>query len=92
MASIDVIQLKNDNRVEGADVYVPEPSFSLGKSPSQNGLSASQVPIGTGGLGEGTPKVLQFQLLDLFFHKIIMLSLSFCLFPSFCSDSLSRLS
>lgn len=57
VASAEVILDKSDNQVEGADVYVPEPSFAVGKSPSQNGLSAEQMPPGTGGLGEGTPKV-----------------------------------
>ncbi|KAL0430112.1 UNVERIFIED_CONTAM: Serine/threonine-protein kinase PRP4 [Sesamum radiatum] len=47
---------KSENRLEGADTYIPESSFSLGKSPSQNGFSALQVPSGTGGLGEGSPK------------------------------------
>ncbi|KAK6157656.1 hypothetical protein DH2020_011904 [Rehmannia glutinosa] len=52
----EVLSEKTDNRVEVADIYVPEPSFSVGKSPSQNGLSALQMPTGTGGLGEGSPK------------------------------------
>ncbi|KAL0380751.1 UNVERIFIED_CONTAM: Serine/threonine-protein kinase PRP4 [Sesamum angustifolium] len=47
---------KSENRLEGADTYIPESSFSLGKSPSQNGFIALQVPSGTGGLGEGSPK------------------------------------
>ncbi|KAL0463620.1 UNVERIFIED_CONTAM: Serine/threonine-protein kinase PRP4, partial [Sesamum latifolium] len=47
---------KSENRLEGADTYIPESSFSLGKSPSQNGFPALQVPSGTGGLGEGSPK------------------------------------
>lgn len=57
VASAEVIVEKSDNQVEVADVYVPEPSFAVGKSPSQNGLSADQMPPRTGGLGEGTPKV-----------------------------------
>ncbi|KAL8470602.1 hypothetical protein ACS0TY_033236 [Phlomoides rotata] len=56
VASAEVILDQSDNQVEGADVYVPEQSFAVGKSPSQNGLSADQIPPGTGGLGEGTPK------------------------------------
>ncbi|KAH6815058.1 Protein kinase superfamily protein [Perilla frutescens var. frutescens] len=55
-ASAEVISEKSDNQVEGADVYVPEPSFAVGKSPSQNGLSTIEIPTGTGELGEGTPK------------------------------------
>ncbi|KAK6134076.1 hypothetical protein DH2020_032173 [Rehmannia glutinosa] len=56
VTSAEVLSEKTDNRVEVADIYVPEPSFSVGKSPSQNGLSALQMPTGTGGLGEGSPK------------------------------------
>ncbi|KAL6538942.1 hypothetical protein OROMI_025268 [Orobanche minor] len=56
VASAEVISGKTDNRVEGADIYVPESSFSVGKSPSQNGLSALQMPTVTGGLGGGSPK------------------------------------
>lgn len=63
VASPEVILEKSDNQVEGADIYVPEPSFAVGKSPSQNGLSAAQMPTGTGGLGEGTPKVFQLPLI-----------------------------
>ncbi|KAL9148975.1 hypothetical protein ABFS82_12G079200 [Erythranthe guttata] len=55
VASDEAVPLKVDNRMEVADNYVPEKSFSLGKSPSENGLSF-QLPTGTGGLGEGTPK------------------------------------
>ncbi|KAL8035204.1 hypothetical protein ABFX02_12G082200 [Erythranthe guttata] len=55
VASDEAVPLKIDNRMEVAANYVPEQSFSLGKSPSQNGLSF-QLPTGTGGLGEGTPK------------------------------------
>ncbi|PIN05947.1 U4/U6-associated splicing factor PRP4 [Handroanthus impetiginosus] len=56
VASAEIMQEKTDNRLEGTDLYVPEPSFSVGKSPSQNGLSDFQKSAGTGGLGEGTPK------------------------------------
>lgn len=57
VTSAEVIPETSDNQVEGADDYVPEPSFAVGKSPSQNGLSAVEMPTGTGGLGDGTPKV-----------------------------------
>ncbi|KAL6571006.1 hypothetical protein OROGR_000556 [Orobanche gracilis] len=56
VASTEVISGKTDNRVEGADIYVPESSFSVGKLPSQNGLSALQIPTLAGGLGGGSPK------------------------------------
>ncbi|CAA0808997.1 Protein kinase superfamily protein [Striga hermonthica] len=56
VASVEVFREKSDHRVEGADTYVPEPSFSVGKSPAQNGLSVPQQTTGTGGLGEGSPK------------------------------------
>ncbi|KAK4410330.1 Serine/threonine-protein kinase PRP4 [Sesamum angolense] len=54
--SAEIAPEKSENRLEGADTYIPESSFSLGKSPSQNGFIALQVPSGTGGLGEGSPK------------------------------------
>ncbi|CAA3006103.1 serine threonine- kinase prpf4B [Olea europaea subsp. europaea] len=55
VASPDMVE-NVDGTAEGADVYVAEPSFSVGKSPSQKGLSALERSTGTGGLGEGTPK------------------------------------
>ncbi|XP_024463134.2 uncharacterized protein LOC18101498 isoform X5 [Populus trichocarpa] len=45
-----------DGRTDGADVYVIETSFSVGKSPLQNGIQASKRTSGTTGLGEGSPK------------------------------------
>lgn len=48
-----VTDLKND----GTDTYDDDPSFSVGKSPPQNGHPASERASGAGGLGEGTPKV-----------------------------------
>uniref|UniRef100_A0A6N2MXK7 non-specific serine/threonine protein kinase n=4 Tax=Salix viminalis TaxID=40686 RepID=A0A6N2MXK7_SALVM len=46
-----------DGRTDGADVYVAETSFSVGKSPSQNGIQvASERTSGAAGLGEGSPK------------------------------------
>ncbi|XP_034902675.1 uncharacterized protein [Populus alba] len=45
-----------DGRTDGADVYVIETSFSVGKSPVQNGIQASKRTSGTAGLGEGSPK------------------------------------
>ncbi|XP_011077099.1 serine/threonine-protein kinase prpf4B [Sesamum indicum] len=56
VVSAENVPEKSENRLEGADTYIPESSFSLGKSPSQNGFSALQVPSGAGGLGEGSPK------------------------------------
>lgn len=49
-----------DGRTDGADVYVIETSFSVGKSPVQNGIQASKRTSGTAGLGEGSPKVCPF--------------------------------
>lgn len=52
-----------DGRTDGADVYVAETSFSVGKSPSQNGIQvASERTSGAAGLGEGSPKVCSFCL------------------------------
>ncbi|CAK7326550.1 unnamed protein product [Dovyalis caffra] len=45
-----------DGRTDGADVYVAETSFSVGKSPSQNGIQAPDRTSGAAGLGEGSPK------------------------------------
>ncbi|KAG8366596.1 hypothetical protein BUALT_Bualt17G0096300 [Buddleja alternifolia] len=57
VASADVIPENIDSRVEGTDIFVAEPSFSVGKSPSPSGRSAFERSTGTGGgLGEGTPK------------------------------------
>lgn len=64
VASAEVQPENSDNQVEGADDYVPESSFAVGKSPSQNGLSTVEMPTGTGGLGEGTPKVFMLLLVQ----------------------------
>ncbi|KAL2542628.1 Protein kinase superfamily protein [Abeliophyllum distichum] len=45
-----------EGHAENEDAYVANPSFSIGKSPSQNGLSAFERVPGTGGLGKGTPQ------------------------------------
>ncbi|CAI9785362.1 unnamed protein product [Fraxinus pennsylvanica] len=55
VAATDLVE-NVDGQAESADVYIADPSFSVGKSPSQNGLSALERPTGIGGLGEGTPK------------------------------------
>lgn len=45
-----------DGRKEVADDLIVEPSFSVGKSPQPNGLSARHKPSDAGGLGAGSPK------------------------------------
>ncbi|KAF5467641.1 hypothetical protein F2P56_011873 [Juglans regia] len=55
VAATDVVPEVGDGRSDGLDVYVTEPSFSVGKSPP-NGVAALEKTIGAGGLGEGTPK------------------------------------
>ncbi|KAI8032705.1 hypothetical protein LOK49_LG01G00200 [Camellia lanceoleosa] len=45
-----------DVRHEGVGSSVADPSFSMGKSPPQNGIYAFDKTSGAGGLGEGTPK------------------------------------
>lgn len=67
---VEVIPETSDNHVEGADDYVPESSFAVGKSPSQNGLSAVEMPTGTGGLGDGTPKVFQLTWIQNIFYVL----------------------
>uniref|UniRef100_A0A2C9VQ34 non-specific serine/threonine protein kinase n=1 Tax=Manihot esculenta TaxID=3983 RepID=A0A2C9VQ34_MANES len=44
-----------DTRID-IDIYVAEPSFSVGKLPPQNGAEASERCSVAVGLGEGTPK------------------------------------
>lgn len=51
----NVTQETLDTKIDG-DAYVAEPSFSVGKSPSQNGKQAFERTSGAVGLGEGTPK------------------------------------
>lgn len=47
---------KND-----VDVFEVEPSFTVGKSPRENGNDTSEkIPGAARGLGEGTPKVCSF--------------------------------
>lgn len=46
-----------DGQKEVGDDLVVEPSFSVGKSPQPNGLSATHKPSDAGGLGAGSPKV-----------------------------------
>lgn len=41
----------------GVDSSVAESSFSIGKSPLRNGITATDGSSGERGLGEGTPKV-----------------------------------
>ncbi|KAH7516551.1 hypothetical protein FEM48_Zijuj10G0147000 [Ziziphus jujuba var. spinosa] len=45
-----------DGRGDEIDKPVAEPSFSVGKSPPSNGVSASGQTFGARGLGDGTPK------------------------------------
>ncbi|KAL7149333.1 hypothetical protein ABFS83_05G032700 [Erythranthe nasuta] len=54
--SAEVILENIHIRVEAVDTPDAESSFSVGKSPAQNGLSALEKRTGTGGLGDGTPK------------------------------------
>lgn len=45
------------NKREFSDADVADASFTIGKSPSQNGNSTPERNPGAGGLGDGTPKV-----------------------------------
>ncbi|KZV58548.1 hypothetical protein F511_12375 [Dorcoceras hygrometricum] len=56
VASAEVAPDSIDNQVEGSEISVLEPNFSVGKSPLQNGFSAIQRLAGTSGLGDGSPK------------------------------------
>lgn len=46
-----------ENRDDSRNVFDVGPSFSVGKSPVQNGDLADMKMNNVGGLGEGTPKV-----------------------------------
>lgn len=48
-----------DGQGEGSDTNTGDTPFSVGRSP-QNGTSGVERTSGTGGLGEGTPKVRSF--------------------------------
>lgn len=61
VAATDVVPEVGDGRSDVLDVYVTEPSFSVGKSPP-NGVAGLEKTIGAGGLGEGSPKVSSFSL------------------------------
>ncbi|XP_059649397.1 uncharacterized protein LOC132295237 [Cornus florida] len=56
VGAVNVVPEVLDGLGDGADTNFADPSFSVGKTPSQNGVSASEKTSGAGGLGEGTPK------------------------------------
>ncbi|KAL2485120.1 Protein kinase superfamily protein [Abeliophyllum distichum] len=56
VAAVDVPE-NFEGHAENEDAYVANPSFSIGKPPSQNELSAFERVPGTGGLGKGTPQI-----------------------------------
>lgn len=58
----DVTTDTGDGRSDGFDIYIAEPSFSVGKSPPQNGHADLEKTSIAGGLGEGSPKVSLFSL------------------------------
>lgn len=45
-----------ESKRDSSDVYVAEPSFAVGKSPTQNGAPANKMAVAVG-LGQGSPKV-----------------------------------
>ncbi|XP_059288452.1 uncharacterized protein LOC132041773 isoform X2 [Lycium ferocissimum] len=55
-AGDNVVPESIDGKSNGAVVHVDEPTFSVGKSPLQNGDIADEQASGAGGLGQGTPK------------------------------------
>ncbi|XP_020090646.1 serine/threonine-protein kinase prpf4B isoform X2 [Ananas comosus] len=44
-----------ESKRDSSDVYVAEPSFAVGKSPTQNGAPANKMAVAVG-LGQGSPK------------------------------------
>lgn len=67
---LTVVSETTDDRIDGTDDYVAEPSFSVGKSPPPNGISAYEKPSDTGGLGAGTPKVSLFETAGDFYKPL----------------------
>ncbi|GFZ16123.1 protein kinase superfamily protein [Actinidia rufa] len=55
-ATINIASETLGGKSEDVDTSVVDPSFTLGKSPPQNGINAFERTSGAGGLGEGTPK------------------------------------
>ncbi|PSR91180.1 Serine/threonine-protein kinase [Actinidia chinensis var. chinensis] len=55
-ANINIASETLGGKSEDVDTSVVDPSFTLGKSPPQNGINAFERTSGAGGLGEGTPK------------------------------------
>ncbi|XP_057815623.2 uncharacterized protein LOC131029222 isoform X1 [Cryptomeria japonica] len=45
-----------DNGQDGSDIFVPDSTFSVGKDSPQNGIQPAEKTLGTGALGEGSPK------------------------------------
>ncbi|KAM7484541.1 hypothetical protein LguiA_000550 [Lonicera macranthoides] len=56
VAAANIIPETIHDQNDDQEIYIAETSFSVGKSPPLNGLSAFEKSSGTGGLGEGTPK------------------------------------
>lgn len=45
-----------DSGQDGSDIFVPDPTFSIGKEPLQDGTLPTERRSCAGGLGEGSPK------------------------------------
>lgn len=56
------VNVQANSRGEGAISNAAESSFAVGKSPSLKGPPDIERSAGTGGLGEGTPKVIKHSL------------------------------
>ncbi|GFS44349.1 protein kinase superfamily protein [Actinidia rufa] len=55
-ATINIASETLGGKSEDVDTSVLDPSFTLGKSPPQNGINVLERTFAAGGLGEGTPK------------------------------------
>lgn len=53
----------SNGKSDGGNVYPVDQLFSVGKSPTQNGISASDKTSGPRGLGDGSPKVCSFPMI-----------------------------
>lgn len=52
----EVITGHAENGQDGSDSFVPDLNFSVGKESLQNGILPAEKTLGTGALGEGSPK------------------------------------
>lgn len=72
-----VISEELENVHHSGDVYDADLSFTVGKSPMQEGDLTTKKMNNVGGLGEGTPKVVFFHPVEVLWSRFIMYILTF---------------